>query len=173
MVAEGLAAGLARYPELCPVGTATTASEAERLAAGADVVILDQHVPGAEETALRLRRRGSRVVVLGEGSDEDEGVRVSPTASLATLAAAAVPQLRPRSRGPAKLTARENEILALVGRGLPGKQVARHLGISPKTVEHHKTRIFSKLGVANQAAAVRLAAEQELGRGEPWIRSII
>jgi DNA-binding CsgD family transcriptional regulator len=32
--------------------------------------------------------------------------------------------------------------------------VARHLGISPKTVEVHKTRIFAKLGVPNQAAAV-------------------
>jgi DNA-binding NarL/FixJ family response regulator len=44
-----------------------------------------------------------------------------------------------------------------VSRGLAGKQVARHLGISPKTVERHKTRIFAKLGVANQAAAVRAA----------------
>jgi DNA-binding CsgD family transcriptional regulator len=60
-----------------------------------------------------------------------------------------------RARG--RLTAREEQILRLVSRGLAGKQVARQLGISPKTVERHKTRIFAKLGVANQAAAVNVA----------------
>jgi DNA-binding CsgD family transcriptional regulator len=47
--------------------------------------------------------------------------------------------------------------MRLVSRGLVGKQIARQLGISPKTVERHKTRIFAKLGVANQAAAVNVA----------------
>jgi DNA-binding CsgD family transcriptional regulator len=45
-----------------------------------------------------------------------------------------------------------------------GKQVARHLGISPKTVEQHKTRIFAKLGVPNQAAAVRMVVAAGLDR---------
>ena len=53
---------------------------------------------------------------------------------------------------------RERQILSLVTDGLAGKQVARVLGISPKTVERHKTRIYSKLGVPNQAAAAGLAA---------------
>lgn len=180
MVAEGLAAGLARFPELCPVGTATTASDAMRLSATADVVVIDQYVPNCEYAVLAIRGHGVRVVVLGEphssadrGTEEEGDVRVSPRSSLASLAAAVAPRLRSRPRTPVALTPREREILTLVGRGLPCKQVARHLGISPKTVEHHKSRIFSKLGVANQAAAVRLVAEQELGRGDTWIRSII
>lgn len=177
MLAEGLAAGLARFPELYSLGTATTVADIERRANGADVVVLDQYVMGAELAAARLRRRGIRVVVVGDSSDEPEegDVRVSPRDSLASLAAAAAPALRmrPLRRGPAALTPREREILTFIGRGLPGKQVARHLGISPKTVEHHKTRIFSKLGVANQAAAVRLAMEEEFGGGERWARSTI
>ena len=48
---------------------------------------------------------------------------------------------------------------------MSGKQVARHLGISPKTVEHHKTRIFAKLGVPNQTAAVTLAMAGGLAGG--------
>jgi len=173
MVAEGLAAGLARFPGLDPVGTATSVETAERLAGDAEVVVLDQYMTGAERLTLRLRARGLRVVLVGEAETGDEDVgdlRVSPRATLASLAVAAVPHLVIRRRGPAGLTPREQEVLALVGRGLPGKQVARHLGISPKTVEHHKTRIFSKLGVANQAAAVRLAAEHEFAGGQTWAR---
>jgi protein AroM len=64
------------------------------------------------------------------------------------------------------LTPRERDVLSLVARGFAGKQVARHLGISPKTVEQHKTRIFSKLGVPNQAAAVSVA--MGAGRSESW-----
>jgi len=60
-------------------------------------------------------------------------------------------------------------VLNLVARGLSGKQIARQLGISPKTVEHHKTRAFAKLGVPNQAAAVAALMEEEL----TWIRAAI
>ncbi|MGH2769195.1 MAG: response regulator transcription factor, partial [Actinomycetota bacterium] len=74
---------------------------------------------------------------------------------------------------PRTLTQREGEVLELVSRGLAGKQVARYLGISPKTVEQHKTRIFAKLGVSNQTAAVSLALASGLERGDPWIRSNI
>lgn len=35
------------------------------------------------------------------------------------------------------LTARQTEVLQLAGRGLSGKQIARHLGISVRTVEDH------------------------------------
>ena len=48
-------------------------------------------------------------------------------------------------------------------KGMAGKQIARALGISPKTVEQHKTRMFRKLDVPNQAAAVALMGEG--GRG--------
>jgi DNA-binding NarL/FixJ family response regulator len=72
---------------------------------------------------------------------------------------------------PLPLTERQREILALVAQGLAGKQVARHLGISPKTVERHKTRIFARLGVPNQTAAVSLALTGELERSRSWTPS--
>lgn len=159
LAAEGIAAALASYPTLLLVGVASTAAEAERQADRADVLAMDERLAGADETASRLRRRGVRVVMLGGGrppADGPDGIRIPPDASVAHLAAALVPGAQDVGRRVHTLSTREQEVLALVAKGLPGKQVARHLGISPKTVEQHKTRIFAKLGVRNQAAAVAL-----------------
>src|SRR5439155_8937886 len=82
---------------------------------------------------------------------------ISPDAPLASLAAALVPRASGDEGIGRPLSPRERQILALAARGLPAKQVARQLGISPKTVEQHKTRIFAKLGVQNQTAAVSVA----------------
>lgn len=57
----------------------------------------------------------------------------------------------------AELTDRERDVLGAVADGLSTKAVAHHLGISVKTVESHKTRIFAKLGVRSQAEAVAVA----------------
>src|SRR4051794_12856976 len=46
----------------------------------------------------------------------------------------------PQTDGP-DLTARENEILALLAKGLPNKRIALDLGISEKTVKAHVTSI--------------------------------
>jgi DNA-binding NarL/FixJ family response regulator len=85
------------------------------------------------------------------------GARDSTRSPVSVLAAALVPGYgsgHTKDGRARSLTPRERDVLTLVARGLAGKQVARHLGISPKTVEQHKTRIFAKLGVPNQAAAV-------------------
>ena len=55
------------------------------------------------------------------------------------------------------LTGREREVLQLAARGLHAKEIARDLGISPRTVEVHKARIMAKLGARNVAELVRLA----------------
>jgi RNA polymerase sigma factor (sigma-70 family) len=57
----------------------------------------------------------------------------------------------------AALTPREQEVLEHAARGLHAKEIAAALGISPRTVEVHKTRIMEKLGVRNVAELVRLA----------------
>lgn len=171
MVAEGLAAGLGRFPGIVPVGVATTAAEGAHRGMRADAVAVDQYMQGAERLALSLRRGGVRVVMIGEaGDEEEEGVRISTHAPLSTLAAALAPEAVlavPPSR---VLTPRERQIIGLAAQGLAGKQIARQLGISPKTVERHKTRIFTKLGVSNQTAAVR-AMLGGAGDREP-VRSI-
>lgn len=55
------------------------------------------------------------------------------------------------------LTAREREVLAHVAKGRHAKEIAAALGISPRTVEVHKTRIMEKLQVRNMGELVRLA----------------
>lgn len=57
----------------------------------------------------------------------------------------------------AKLTPRERDVLQHAARGLHAKEIAATLGISPRTVEVHKTRIMAKLGVRNIAELVRFA----------------
>ena len=52
------------------------------------------------------------------------------------------------------LTPREKEVLYPVAEGKPNKLIAMELGISMRTVEAHRARIFYKLGVRN---AVQLA----------------
>jgi len=57
----------------------------------------------------------------------------------------------------ALLTARERDVLEQAAKGLHAKEIAAELGISPRTVEVHKTRIMEKLGVRNTAELVRFA----------------
>jgi RNA polymerase sigma factor (sigma-70 family) len=57
----------------------------------------------------------------------------------------------------ATLTPRERDVLEHAAKGLHAKEIAAALGISPRTVEVHKTRIMEKLGVRNLAELVRFA----------------
>lgn len=47
------------------------------------------------------------------------------------------------------LTARELEIMGMVVGGLANKEIARHLGISYRTVEIHRARVMEKTGASN------------------------
>lgn len=60
------------------------------------------------------------------------------------------------------LTAREDEVLALLGRGLPNKLIARELSISEHTVKFHVSSVYAKLGVTNRAEAVSQGARRGL-----------
>jgi DNA-binding CsgD family transcriptional regulator len=165
LVAEAMAAALARLPGIVSSGFGTTARDAERLAERAEGIAIDARVPGGELAAGRVRAKGVRAVVIGDPRPGDEGVQVPTNASLSTLARALVPALAERPATPSRLTKRQQEILALVASGMAAKQVARQLGISAKTVEQHKTHIFAKLGVPNQTAAVSLVMSNGLTQG--------
>ena len=55
---------------------------------------------------------------------------------------------RPRRTGPLdELTDREREVLALIAEGRSNQGIAEALVLSPKTVEAHVGRVFSKLGL--------------------------
>lgn len=59
----------------------------------------------------------------------------------------------------ARLTPREQEVMARVVAGQHNRDIAAELGISPRTVEVHKARMMDKLGVNNVADLVRLNLE--------------
>jgi DNA-binding NarL/FixJ family response regulator len=157
-----------------------------------DVVLLDLELPdgGGVEAIPRLAEASpnSRVLVF-TAYDTDERVlgairagaagyllkgATSPdiAAAIRTVAAGGS-ALEPRvaaklaaavraPRGGGPLSGREREVLRLVADGLPGKQIARALGISERTVKFHTASLLRKLGADNRAQAVAVAAQKGL-----------
>ena len=54
------------------------------------------------------------------------------------------------------ISARQREILALVGEGLSSKEIARRVGLSEETVKTHVRRAMNALGAPTRAAAVAM-----------------
>jgi DNA-binding NarL/FixJ family response regulator len=63
---------------------------------------------------------------------------------------------RPAELG--ELTAREREVLELIGRGYANKRIALELGIAEKTVKTHVSHVLAKLGVSDRTQAALYAA---------------
>lgn len=58
------------------------------------------------------------------------------------------------------LTAREFDVIRMIGEGLPNKEVGRRLSISETTVRHHLSSIYGKTGVEDRLNLVILAYKQ-------------
>lgn len=69
-----------------------------------------------------------------------------------------------RADSAAILSARENDVLALVAEGGSNREIATELGISEATVETHRKNIKKKLGIASTAGLTRYAIENGLAR---------
>ncbi len=67
----------------------------------------------------------------------------------------------------AALTAREREVLALLGSGLSNGQIARRLRVVEGTVKAHVSAILARLGVDNRAAAAVVAHEAGFAPSPP------
>ena len=66
---------------------------------------------------------------------------------------------RPRTRNnPAGLTARELEVLTLLGEGWRNAQIAQHLVVSQKTVDNHVSAVLRKLDARTRGEATAAAA---------------
>ncbi|MBN9326359.1 MAG: response regulator transcription factor, partial [Cellulomonas sp.] len=190
VVRSGLAGMLAVEPDLEVVGEAADGEEAVALATGLrpDLVLMDLRMPrmdGAEATA-RIAREvpGVHVLVLTTYETDTDILRAVEAGAtgyllkdtprdqlVAGLRAAArgesalspsvarrlVQQLR---GGDERLTAREQEVLALVARGLSNVAIGRELYITEATVKTHLLRAFAKLGVDDRTRAVTVAIER-------------
>ena len=55
------------------------------------------------------------------------------------------------------LSSRERQVMALVVDGMDNRGIGAQLGISPRTVEVHKSRLMTKLGARNLAELIRIA----------------
>lgn len=106
---------------------------------------------------------------LFEALTQFERLEARPAIALARvrLRQLGVRDLPPLKRGPrrttrsnpAGLTQREAEILALLTTGLSNAEMASTLFLTPKTVSHHLSSIYAKLGVANRSEATRVASQ--------------
>ena len=190
VVRSGLAGMLAVEPDLEVVGEAADGEEAVALATGLrpDLVLMDLRMPrldGAEATArIASTVPGVHVLVLTTYETDTDILRAVEAGAtgyllkdtprdqlVAGLRAAArgesalspsvarrlVQQLR---GGDERLTAREQEVLALVARGLSNVAIGRELFITEATVKTHLLRAFAKLGVDDRTRAVTVAIER-------------
>jgi HD-GYP domain-containing protein (c-di-GMP phosphodiesterase class II) len=83
-------------------------------------------------------------------------------ADAVTAVVEAAGQPAPPLERPAGLTEREAEVVGMLARGLQTKEVARTLGISVKTADHHVQNAYRKIGVSTRAAATLFAMEHGL-----------
>jgi DNA-binding NarL/FixJ family response regulator len=69
-----------------------------------------------------------------------------------------------------RLTDRERQILRLIVEGLPNKEIASKLFLSPKTVDNHRARIMAKLGRHDVIGLVKYAIATGLVDPDSWSR---
>jgi DNA-binding NarL/FixJ family response regulator len=62
----------------------------------------------------------------------------------------------------ARLTSREMDVLRLIGQGRASKEIGPRLGISPRTVDVHRSHILEKLTLHNSTSLVRVAVKAGL-----------
>jgi DNA-binding NarL/FixJ family response regulator len=71
----------------------------------------------------------------------------------------------------ADLTPRQREVLELLARGCPNKEIAQRLGMAVGTVKIHMTAILRALDVKNRTQAVLAAMQMGFGRGQSAARA--
>lgn len=167
------------------------AQEGGRLGSVLDVLVvqaLAEQARGDEPGAVATLRRaltlaepqGHVRVFLDEGRPMLTLLAAAATAGTAAVYARTLLAAQARSRdgaasGPGRapalvepLSARERDVLRLLGTELDGPEIARRLFVSVNTVRTHTRNIYAKLGVTNRRAAVRRGEELDLlSRGDP------
>ena len=81
---------------------------------------------------------------------------------VATLALAPARSGSPGGDDGIRLTRRELDIVSLLLSGCPNKRIADECAIGQRTVKHHLTNVFGKLGVSNRLELVVFAIQHQL-----------
>ncbi|MFC5633711.1 LuxR C-terminal-related transcriptional regulator [Streptomyces bullii] len=130
---------------------------AEQLTGHGTRQLLRQGAAGVLLRGTAARHLPWAVTAVAQGS-----LALDPCLTEALKAAYVRPAAVDRERAPAEalvstLTPRERDVLALVGDGLPNREIADALSLSPDTVKDHLRRIYTKLGVETRLHAARIA----------------
>ena len=113
---------------------------------------------GEDDDALEALRAGARGVLTKDAGHEEISRALHQAAAghmtLAAplqarlLAAATPPEMPARVDFPDGLTAREAEVLGLIGAGFTNREIAERLVVSEATVKTHINHVFAKIGPA-------------------------
>lgn len=173
---------LARAPELAPLAEIASSAH-ERIdgsgyprAVGAAAIPVPARVLQTADVVAALGEarphRAARDVAEIERivGDEVSAGRLDPDASAAVLAVvgARLHAAPPVSPLPAGLSVREGQVLCELAAGRTNKEIARRLGIAPKTVGHQVQAVYRKAGVRTRAGATLFAIEHGLA-GSPGV----
>lgn len=115
----------------------------------------------ASPGSIALRRAGYRATV---HHDDGLGPLLSALRVDGVAPVSPLPARRPGGDVGPTLTTREHDVLTLIANGCSTQETSARLGISAKTVENHKQRMFRKLDVQSQAHAVSVAMRHGLLR---------
>jgi DNA-binding NarL/FixJ family response regulator len=149
---------LAATPDnLSGVAEAVKASDARFVALG--VAEADEAVAWAEAGVTGFLEAGGTLDELRAVLETVMRGELHCSARIATALARRLRELKLERIQPAvgRLTARELEILELIGRGLSNAEIAQQTQLQVSTVKNHVRSIFEKLQVRNRAAAVTAA----------------
>jgi DNA-binding NarL/FixJ family response regulator len=105
----------------------------------------------------RQRRRADAREHLRAAIDGFDRLDARPWAERARIELRATGETA-RRRDPStltRLTPQERQIAQLVSGGNSNKDVATHLFLSPRTVEYHLAKVFTKLGISSRAELIR------------------
>lgn len=192
----GLCTVLKAEPDLCVVGVASDGQEAVALCARLrpDVAILDERMPilNGIEAAQRIKRLGTRVIVLSPQGDRLDQTRMARHGLdgwllkniTRTALVEAVRQVRqgqtlisapdeasrlkqiydPASPALETLTPRELDVLRLLAQGKTNAEIASDLALSRGTVKAYVEQIIAKLHVSGRTHAAVRAVEMGLLR---------
>jgi DNA-binding NarL/FixJ family response regulator len=174
---EAVSAVLALRPDICLMDVAMpkmngieATGQIRAEAPGTQVIMLSQY--SAPEQVMEALQAGARGYVVKDAAIDElvQSVRAvhrgHPFLSAAVLDPIIQGYLawsRQVSASPLRrLTPREQQVMKFIAQGSSTQEIAKVLGISPRTVETHRHSLMKKLGLHNAAEVALLAVKQGL-----------